>query len=177
MRNCVTASLISATVLLSTLPAIAAPRPVLNQSPQTIERYFGRPFSRLTRSSEGKTYRTFQYNPRGLRTLFPEAKDLRFYVGFVNDRAEQVMLTSGNANISGYPDRADRFFQSVFGYLPSKQSPIYGKSLTDPTTNTGSLLVNSFCLANGIATSHEYHSVPDVTLQALLFADNRCKTP
>ncbi len=159
-----------------TAPANAAARPVLNQSPQTIARYFGQPWTRLTEAQDnGRPLVTYTYNPAKLRRLFPEAADLRFSVVFVNNQVQQVRIDSGNASIANYPKRADQFFAYIFGYLPSVKSNIYKKELPDDSGLNGSLQYTTYCLGNGIATGHEWHSVPDVTLHAELYFEDRCK--
>lgn len=154
----------------------AAARPVLNQSPQTLQRYFGQPWTRLTETQDnGRTLVTYTYNPTKLRRLFPEARDLRFSVVFVKNQAQQIRVDSGNAAIVNYPQRADQFFAYVFGYFPSTNSTVYKKVLPDDSGLSGSLQYTVYCLGNGIATGHEWHSVPDVTLHAELYFESRCQ--
>jgi len=65
-------SVMAAGILLTVLPerAQAGGRYVLNQTPQTIERYFGRYWTRLTLTENGVTRVTYTYSPRRLQQVF-----------------------------------------------------------------------------------------------------------
>lgn len=160
------------------LPATAAKRPVLNQHPKTLEQYFGKYWSRKTdRLPGGVTQVTYIYPVQPLRRLFPETPDLKFSVVFVNNQAREIAVVSPNARLTKYADRMDQFFAYVFGAPPSPTSPVYKKDLTDQSTMTGSLQAKTLCLENGIATSYEWHSVPESTLYGKFVVDDRCLFP
>lgn len=153
-------------------------RPVLNQPSQVLEQYFGKYWSRKTdRLPGGITQVTYTYPVQPLRRLFPETPDLKFSVVFVNNRAREVAIVSPNARLTQYADRMDQFFAYVFGAPPSKTTPVYKKDLTDPAEMSGSLQAKTLCLENGIATSYEWHSVPEATLYGKFVVDDRCLFP
>lgn len=160
---------------LSFAPAAWAARPVFNQTPATLQRYFGRPIARNTLPlGSDRTSVTYSYSAGRLRRVFPEAKDLRIKATFINNRLQEVGIASGNALIQRYPQRVDQVYTFIFNSPPPRQHPRYGQSLTDDSGLTGSLQSQAFCLGNGIATNFEWHSVQEATLLGNFFLDRRC---
>ncbi len=76
-------------LLNSVIPSPAwAGRYVFNQTPQTIERYFGR---YNTKKSNGKVI-TYTYAPKSFRRLFPQFPKSNFSITFINNQAKYITL-------------------------------------------------------------------------------------
>jgi len=154
-------------------PSAEAGRPVLNQTPQTIHRYFGGYKTRLTTNS-GVTY---TYAPVKFRQLFPKFRKSNFSITFVNNRAKNISL---NFNASfGDPDvdynydgaEAEKFYNYIFGYKPPIWKQISrrfgGETIYD----------YEYCLGDGVGNSFGRYGYKQFTELANFYYDSRCEPP
>ncbi len=115
-----------------------AGRYVLNQSFETIERYFG-PYLVETRSWQGnKTWTMRTYSNAGIRQVLPSLPaNAQFKILFVDGKAQWIILAPASG--SGIPvedtawqafqydwQAAFNFFDYIFGYRPSSYKPVPG---------------------------------------------------
>lgn len=125
-----------------------AGRPILNETPEVIERYFGRYQTRLT-TPAGVTY---TYSPQGIRQLFPQFQQTNWSITFVNNRAKFINLeVNPNDNADDFTygqSEATKFFQHVFGYQP----PVW-QELSRQFTGNATIAEYEYCLGDGVATS------------------------
>jgi len=155
----------------------AAGRYVLNQSPQTIERYFGPYWTRLTRTENGITRVTYTYSPAGLLRVFPNTRIDRFAIAFIDNRAQSINL---NINSSAYPDsfeygqsEASRFYEYIFGYRP----PIW-KLLASRFSGNETIYSYDFCLGDGVSTGFVIGGAAQVLMGDVdLRYNSRCEPP
>ncbi len=147
-----------------------AGQPVLNQTPQTIERTFGRYQTRLT-TSDGVTY---TYSATQLRQLFPQFPKTEWSITFVNNRAKYINLNvAANPNADDFTydqPEAAKFFQYVFGYQP----PTWQELSTKFTGNT-TIHDYEYCLGDGIATSFTRMGYKQFADFIQLYYDPRCE--
>ncbi|MBD2385734.1 hypothetical protein [Cylindrospermum sp. FACHB-282] len=154
-------------------PALAG-RYVLNQTPQTIERYFGRYLKKQT--SEGKVIYT--YAPKSFRRLFPLFPKSNFSITFVNNQAKSINLNfnsdfdkySGNYNYD--QQSAAKFYKYIFGYHP----PIW-QELTAKFSGNETIYFYEYCLGDGVATSFERYGYKQFTDSATFAYNTRCESP
>lgn len=158
--------------------AIAEKRSLFGASPQTIERYFGPYWSRLTRGADV----TYTYSPNRIRQVFPEANITDISVVFSAGKATRigVNLLSGGLDLQtfgpdGYPQDFDALFTQLFGYQPSRESSVYGKVAVDYGYVHGTLQVRSFCVSDGISLDYEYASVREYAIYAAFVYRENCK--
>ena len=156
----------------------AAGRYVLNQSPQTIERYFGRYWTRLTLTENGVTRVTYTYSPAGLRRVFPNNQINRFAITFVENRSQQIGIgITGGSDPNGFAfDRAAAFrlYEYIFGYRP----PIWQLLSSTPTQNE-TIYDDEYCLGDGVATAFGVGGVNHNVYGSVftLHYDTRCEPP
>lgn len=104
-------------------PALAG-RYVLNQSPQTIQSYFGLPIGQpeRRRDEKGNTVMTYNYSLSGIRKVFPKfPKQGRFYISFINNRAQTIGLEPNASETESFDysqAAATKFYNYIFGYRP-----------------------------------------------------------
>jgi hypothetical protein len=132
----------------------AAGRYVLNQTPATIEKYFGRYWTKLTQTdSNGKTTVTYWYSPAKLRRLFPDRAKTTLSMIYIDNRVQSIEIKPyKNTNeIENYGAEIDaetiqnlqmqeRYFEAIFGYRPPTYKPLY--------LSYGSLYSYTNCLGN-----------------------------
>ena len=164
------------TTLLPT-PAEASGRYVLNQTPQTIERYFGRYWTRLTRTENGVTRVTYTYSPAGLRRIFPNTQISGFAITFVNNRSQQISLSlSGDPDPESFSyDRAEasRFYEYIFGYRPS-----IWQQISAEFTGNETIYNYEYCLGDGVATRFTLGGWRQFLVSdAELYYSDRCEPP
>jgi hypothetical protein len=165
-------------MLIMTAQAQAAGRYVLNQSPQTIERYFGRYWTRLTLTGNGVTRVTYTYSPAGLRRVFPKNQINQFSITFVENRAQQIsaIITDG-LDPKGFTfDRAAAFrlYEYIFGYRP----PMWQFLSSRPTGNE-TIHDDEYCLGDGVVTAFTVGGT-DQNVYGSVFTlhyDTRCAPP
>lgn len=154
---------------IAALPAMAG-RYVLDQTPQTIERYFGRYWTRLTTTNaSGDRVVTYTYSPRPLQRLFTGAENSTFKVIFVNNRAQQITLENMWTHDFDIPDAA-RFFEYVFAYSPPQSEY---QDLGTETLVHGHW-ENTACLGDGVLTRYD-NTGGGVTFFVTLSYDQRCE--
>jgi hypothetical protein len=144
------------------VPPALAGRYVLNQTPETINHYFGQPLNEVTY--------TLKYPTTDLRRLFPDfPKNGEFQITFVNNRVQQIEL---KPNISGgegtFSYNPAKFFEYIFGYKP----PI----LRVINRNTGEgFATYEVCLGDGVATSYTTSAPGDLFIS--LYYKTACEPP
>jgi hypothetical protein len=112
----VTAGLLMSGAILA--PSALAGRYVLNQTPQTIQRYFGRPWTIKT-SSTNPQEKQITYSPAGIRRLFPTfPRQGQFGMTFVNNRVTDIWLKPNTPEDGDFSFDPRRFFNYIFGYQP-----------------------------------------------------------
>jgi len=173
-----TLSIVGVSLLLSStllpMPAFAG-RYVLNQSPQTVQRYFGRPIAPVPGIETRLSETTYRYNPAGIRRVLPKLpKRATLEIGFINQRVQSVWLdANASENESFRYDRAEasKFFAYVFGYQPSYWQPL-------PLPNGGGghegFIEYEVCLGDGVATSYMSYRLGEENIR--LFYSPMCET-
>lgn len=155
-------------------PPAMAGRYVLNQTPQIIERYFGRPISKRT-NGNGVIY---IYNPKSFRRIFPQFPKSNFSITFVNNQAKDITL---NFNGDFYQYLGDnnygqaeaiKFYNYIFQYQP----PIW-QELSAKFGGNETVYFYEYCLGDGVATSFERYGYKQFTDYATLSYDARCEPP
>lgn len=145
------------------IPEVAAGRYVLNQTPATIEKYFGRYWSKLTQTgANGKITVTYWYSPARLRRLFPDRAKTTLSMIYIDNRVQSIEIQpfKSQNDITNYSTEIDneviqniqmesRYFEAIFGYRP----PIY-KPLS---LEYGSFYSYTNCLGNGVTSSYSLH--------------------
>ncbi|BAY92883.1 MULTISPECIES: hypothetical protein [unclassified Tolypothrix] len=154
-------------------PALAG-RYVLNQTPQTIERYFGR---YITKKTNGEQV-TYTYAPKSFRQLFKQFPKSDFSITFVKSQAKYITLNF-NGDFFQYPgsynyDKAEatKFYNYIFGYQP----PIW-KELSAKFSGNETIYFYEYCLGDGVATNFERYGYKQFTDSATLSYNNRCEPP
>ena len=161
-------SLLLGTTILP-MPALAG-RYVLNQSPQTVQHYFGAPISTVPASGSRGGETTYRYNLAGVKRVLPKLpKGTTFQIGFINNRVQSLWL---DANLQGEPftygrNEASRFFTYIFGYKPPFWKPI---SLPNGGGGHEGFTDYKACLGDGVATSYIRYYAGEDNIQ--LFYDN-----
>ncbi len=158
---------------LFTPPALAG-RYVLNQTPQTIERYFGH---YLTKRTNGDRL-TYTYAPKSFQGLFPQFPKSNFSITFVNNQAKDISLNF-NADFAEYLgsynyDQAEskKFFNYIFGY----QAPVW-QELSAKFGGNETVYSYEYCLGDGVATSFDRYGYKQYTDTATLAYNTRCEPP
>ncbi len=156
------------------LPPALAGRYVLNQTPQTIERHFGRYNTKKTNGEQV----TYTYAPKSFRRLFPQFPKSNFSITFVNNQAKYINLNF-NGDFFKYPGsynydkpEATKFYNYIFGYQP----PIW-KELSAQFGGNETVYFYEYCLGDGVATSFERYGYKQFTDSATLSYNNRCEPP
>ncbi|HEY9620995.1 MAG TPA: hypothetical protein V6C78_11535 [Crinalium sp.] len=156
-------------ICVSLAPPAIAGRYVLNQTPQTVERYFGRYWTRLTTTdANGNSVATYTYSPQQARRLFSGTENGTLKIRFVNNRVQQITfdnLTTMDFDLSD----AARFFAYVFGYQPP-QSQYRDLGLENTMEGYGEYVV---CLGDGVVTRYN-GSGAGLTFFVTLSYDPRC---
>ena len=159
-------------------PAAMAGRYVLNQTPPTIQRYFGRPLDRLTQTdNNGNVITTYSYSPAPIRRLLPKfPRTGKFKVIFANDRSTTIVLevnaSSEREAFSYRQAEAAKLYNYIFGYRPSiwRSMPLRG----GPRGHEG-FSESEVCLGDGILTSYMSYMLGDDNIR--LEYDPRCEPP
>ena len=161
-------------ISLFTPPAMAG-RYVLNQTPETIERHFGRYWTKLTtKDASGATRIRYTYSPAGLRRAFPQYSEIEFSIVFVNNRATSIYMDlSESKNVDDFtyePADAAKFFNYIFGYQP----PTWVQ-LSHESTGIDTVYNIEACLGDGVATDFTRMGAAQFVLGANLHYDPRCE--
>ncbi|AFZ11236.1 hypothetical protein Cri9333_0241 [Crinalium epipsammum PCC 9333] len=133
-------------------PQAEAGRYVFDQTPQTIQRYFGRPLRSSTENLGDKEYKLYTYSSARLHTVLPKLpKKAELQIAFFKNRAKIIILNSNAGSDTqsfqyGQPE-AVKFYNYIFGYKPSIWQPI-------PLPNGGGghegFLESAYCLGDGV---------------------------
>jgi hypothetical protein len=95
-----------------------AGRAVLNQTTETMQREFGRPWTILTVPGKTNT-KIYTYSPAGIRQVMPTLpKSAKFGMVFVNNRVQKIWLAPNPADGVSYSYDPQQFFTYIFGYAP-----------------------------------------------------------
>ncbi|HEY9692257.1 MAG TPA: hypothetical protein V6D15_08640 [Oculatellaceae cyanobacterium] len=154
-------------------PSAQAGRPVLNQTTQTIQRYFGGYKTRLT-TNEGITY---TYAPAKFKLLFPKFPKSNFSITFVNNKAKKITLNF-NGSFESFQGTynydqaaAAKFYNYIFGYQPPAWNELSrrfgGETIYD----------YQYCLGDGVGNSFGRWGYKQFTDDASLYYDSRCEPP
>jgi hypothetical protein len=166
-------------------PAEASLRTIFNENVGTIERYFGRYWTRLTTHNQpGNHVVTYTYSPGKLRSIFRDSDKLRLSVTFVNDRAQSIHIhqngsgftipdSCGSSDLNFYPSCFDEVFAVVFGDRPP-DSPLHGRQIYDDSGDGGTLHISTYCVAENTAISYEWISERDFVLNLYLLPESSC---
>ena len=144
------------------VPPALAGRYVLNQTSETINRYFGQPLNEVTY--------TLNYPTKDLRRLFPDfPKKGEFKITFVNNRVQRIELEPNLAGGEGtFSYKPAKFFEYIFGYKP----PIAKVIAQGTGEGFGTYEV---CLGDGVATSYTTSAPGDLFIQ--LYYNTACEPP
>lgn len=153
---------------------VMAGRYVLNQTPQTMERYFGRHITKRTNGNDV----IYIYNPKSFRRIFPQFPKSNFSITFVKKQAKYITLNF-NADFSEYSGdqnysqaEAAKFYNYIFGYQP----PIW-QELSAKFGGNETVYFYEYCLGDGVATSFDRYGYKQFTDSATLSYDTRCEPP
>ncbi|MGB3206711.1 MAG: hypothetical protein WBB28_17130 [Crinalium sp.] len=101
-----------------------AGRYVLNQTPQKIQRYFGRPIA----SEKSPASTTYTYSAKPLRRVMPKLpKQATFQIGFIQNKAQVIILTvnaPAEQSFNYGEVESQAMFNYIFGYKPPFWKPI-----------------------------------------------------
>jgi hypothetical protein len=161
----------------------AAGRYVLNQTPATIDKIFGRYWTKLTRKgSDGKMYVTYWYSPAKLRRLFPDRPETQLMMVYVDDRVQSVQIIPYKTpqevadgiiimDSSIFPSlkMEERYFEAIFGYKAPTYKPLY--------LSYGSFYSYQNCLGNGVISSYAFHFGERLTSGISFGYDKACEPP
>lgn len=143
------------------VPPAWAGRYVLNQTPETINRYFGQPLNQITY--------TLNYPTTDLRRLLPNlSKDSTFKITFVNNKVNYIELEPNMSGSVPFDYEPAKFFEYIFGYKPSIVKVI------NQSTGEG---FGSYevCLGDGVATSYTRSAPGDMFIK--LYYNTVCEPP
>lgn len=142
-------------------PALAG-RYVLNQTPETLQRYFGQPLNKVTY--------TLNYPTQDLQRLFPDfPKQGDFKITFVNNRAQKIELEPNLAGGQGsFSYDSAKFFEYIFGYKP----PI-NKVIAE--SGGEGFRTYEVCLGDGVATSYTISAPGNLFIS--LYYKKACEPP
>jgi len=147
------------------VPPALAGRYVLNQTPETINRYFGQPLNQITY--------TLNYPTTDLRRLFPGlSKESKFSITFVNNKVNYIELEL-NPNMTGsvrFNYEPAKFFEYIFGYKPSIM-----KETNHPNYDQQGAYYHELCLGDGAATSYTTTVPGDLFIK--LYYNKACEPP
>lgn len=146
------------------IPPAWAGRYVINQTPETINRYFGQPLNQITY--------TLNYSTTDLRRLFPNlSKDATFKITFVNNKVNYIELEhSTNTGLVAFNYEPAKFFEYLFGYKPS-----IIKETNHPNNDQQGAYYHELCLGDGAATSYVTTIHGDLFVK--LYYSKACEPP
>ena len=105
-------------------PQAQAGRYILNQTPQKIQRYFGRPIAR----EQNAASTTYTYSAKPLRRVIPKLpKQAIFQISFIKNKAQVISLTVNAPEEQSFnysQPEAQAIFNYIFGYKPPLWKPI-----------------------------------------------------
>lgn len=138
-------------------PSAIAGRNVFNQPPKAVERYFGRYLTRSTNPyGQGKNVVTYTYSSNRLRRLFPNYRQRKFSITFVDGKASRIDLDLGSLPdgslgvIPGQENQGRELTAKFFRYI-FEQPPVW--RLLEQSPQGDSLQYVRYCVGKGVATS------------------------
>lgn len=139
--------------------ATAAGRPVFDQTPEVIGKYFGEPLNAETTETETDDF-TYQYSSSEIKSLIPELPStIQLAVVFVDGRAQRITL-SDDGGRERYPyegfDYDQQIASSVFEYMLGYAPPTYQEVLRSSTGPNPRVNYVSTCLGDGVVTQEAY---------------------
>jgi hypothetical protein len=173
-----------ATILGShSIAALALPAP-FNQTPATLEKRFGRYWTKLTtRDSDGTPLVTYTYSAARFRKLFPAYPASRLTIQYRNNQARLFQFQpykTVEARDMGEPllsadmqgeNWEAKLFEGLFGY----RSLIYRSLISHPGEYESSF---TNCLDDGVATSYSFYFLSQQWLDGIILTHNPlCKPP
>ena len=172
LKNIITLSLGIFLININTPSAIAG-RAIFNQTPQTLQKYFGKPLSKVIKNDSI----TYTYSNQQLHRLFPEFGDSQFSIMFIQNQAKYIILnmsTNKNADDFTYDGKqASKFYEYIFGYKP----PIW-QEIAHKFTGNETIYQYTYCLGDGVATNFILGGYKQFLLgEVILYYDNRCEPP
>ena len=152
-------------------PSLAG-RYVLNQSPETLNEYFGKPIN----ITVGKNWTTYTYSSSELREFLPQYKKVNFSILYVNSLAKVLSFDLyGDINAEEEFDLATirRFYDYIFGYQPSIFT-----SLSTKFSGNETIYTYQYCLGDGVAASFTLGGYKQFLLGGVdLFYESKCEPP
>lgn len=164
-------------------PEAVAGRYVLNQTPATIEKSFGRYWTKLTQKNDnGTVFVTYWYSPAKVRRLFPDRPATTLSMTYVDNRVQSIDIipyktkqdvadqsTPMNSRYLEDLKMQERYFEAVFGYRPPTYRALY--------LNYGSFYSYRNCLGNGVMSAYTFH-FDERLVQGISFSYNAaCEPP
>jgi hypothetical protein len=147
------------------VPSAWAGRYVFNQTPETINRYFGQPSNPITY--------TLNYPTTDLRRLLPGlSKEATFRITFVNNKVNYIELepNPNMTNTVSFNYEPAKFFEYIFGYKPSIM-----KETNHPNYDQQGAYYHELCLGDGAATSYTTTVPGDLFIK--LYYNKACEPP
>jgi hypothetical protein len=180
--RCFALVMLLAIVGFSMAQPVWAGRAVFNQTPEQIDRTFGRYWTKLTqRDGDGKVY---TYSPARFRAAFPNYPASRFVMIYRDGRVQSVQFlpypTIAAAKAQEGPILSEqqieteqmeaKVFEAVLGYRPAIYKPLHQITGVWPRYTT--------CLGDGVASQYALlvHSEM-LTSGFTLFYDKQCEPP
>jgi hypothetical protein len=135
---------------------------VINQTPETINRYFGQPLNQVKY--------TLNYSTTELRKVLPKfPKQGEFKITFVNNKVQLIELVPNVATADEtFSYDSAKFFKYLFGYQP----PI-GKVINQSSGE--GFASYEICLGDGVATSYTTSAPGDLFIE--LYYKTACEPP
>ena len=139
-----------------------AGRYVINQTPETINSYFGKPLNQV---QYNLNYPTTEL--RKVLTKFPQQGE--FIITFVNNKVQLIQLVPNVAtDDEPFTYEPDKFFKYLFGYQP----PI--AKVINRSSGEG-FESYEICLGDGVATSYTTSAPGDLFIE--LYYKTACEPP
>jgi hypothetical protein len=156
----------------------ATARPVFNQSPETMDRAFGRYWTKLTQRDDQGLYVTYTYSPAKLRPLFLEYTVKRFSLFYRNNQVRSASIDlaeKSGEDLKIAPSRITsekleaKFFEGVLGYGAPTYKPLLEVTGVWPYYRN--------CLGDGVASEYSQSAHTEIFGGLTLIYDARCVRP
>ncbi len=156
----------------------AAARPVFNQSPETMDRAFGRYWTKLTKHDAQGVYVTYTYSPAKLRPLFPGYTVTSFSLFYRNNQvltANVVLTEKSGEDLKIGRDRMvseklqAKLFEGVLGYAAPTYKPLLEVTGVSP--------YYSDCLGDGVVAEYGQPTNNEIITGLRLVYEARCVRP
>ena len=159
--NKITINCLGLLVLSIFAPQAQAGRYVLNQTPQKIQNYFGRPIAR----EQSNASTTYTYSAKPLRLVIPKLpKQAKFEISFIQNKAQVIALIvhAQEKSFNYGQAEAQELFNYIFGYKP----PIW-KPIPLPFGGGGheGFRDHKFCLGDGVVNNFISYRIGEEFIQ------------